>query len=224
MPKRNTPSKVARDAKGKPVKGTDTQRRASAILERRRREAGTQEGSGEVETPLEEQIPSIAALNFRQRQFVRYYLTDSNGNATDAARRAGYLDPEVAGFRLKRHAAIAHAIESKVTEAGMTADAVLDQLTEMAEYDIGACLDPETGLVDIKRVIAAGLTRMIKEVTPTANGVSVKLYSRKEALELMGKYRKLFVERISLEGFDPATMTTEQLRAFVAAGKGKQGP
>jgi hypothetical protein len=212
MPRRNSPSKVARDAKGKPVKGTSKQRTEEV------------KGSGETQTPSDDPLPKgLAALNWRQKAFVRYFLTDSNGNASDAARRAGYADPGLAGWRLMQNAAIAHAIDQKATEAGMTADEVLDNLTDIAAFDPSDYLRPD-GTVDIPKLVAAGRGNMIHTIEPTANGVKVKLYSRKEALELLGKFRKLFVERLSFEGFDPATMTTEQLRAFVAAGKGKQGP
>jgi hypothetical protein len=216
MPKRNSPSKVARDAKGKPVKGTDAQRRAKA-------KDSESKGSGETQTPTQESEPQgVQSLNWRQRMFVRCFLGESKGNATDAARKAGYLDPEIAGWRLKQNAAIARALEAAVTEAGMTAEEILDNLTEMATFDATEFMD-QWGHLDIRKLIAAGKANMIQAIIPTANGTTYKLYSRKEALELLGKYRKLFIERISLEGFDPASMTEEQLRSIVSAGKGRQG-
>jgi hypothetical protein len=213
MPKRNSPSKVARDAKGKPVEGTDAQRRAKA-------KDSESEGSGEG--PSELAVEEVQSLNWRMRLYVHYYLTDSQGNGTDAARRAGYPFPEVASSRLLSNVKVQTAIAAR-TEAALSSDEILGRLADMASYDIGDCLDPETGLVDVKKLIARKKTHLIQAIEPTANGVKVKLYSRKEALELLGKFRKLFVERISLEGFDPAKLTDEQLQSIVSAGKGKQG-
>jgi hypothetical protein len=218
MPKRNAPSKVARDAKGKPVKGTDAQRAERARLEAEMKAAG--EGSGE--TPSEQAVEEVQSLSWRMRLYVHYYLTDSQGDGPDAARRAGYPFPAVASSRLLKNDSVAAAIAAR-TEAALSSDEILGRLADMASYDIGDCLDPETGLVDVKKLIACKKTHLIQAIEPTANGVKVKLASQRDALELLGKFRKLFIERISLEGFDPSTMTEEQLRAVVQSGKGRQG-
>jgi hypothetical protein len=219
MPRRNSPSKVARDAKGKARKGTDAQRAERARLEAEMKAAG--EGSGE--TPSDEAVDEVQSLQWRMRLYVHYYLTESQGDGPDAARRAGYPHPAVASSRLLKNRNVAAAIAAR-TEAALSSDEILGRLADMATYDIGDCLDPVTGQVDVGKLIASGKTHLIHAIEPTANGVKVKLASHRDALELLGKFRKLFVERLSFEGFDPATMTTEQLRAFVAAGKGKQGP
>lgn len=218
MPKRNSPSKVARNGHGRPQTGTDAQRRAGAALELRRREALTSSGETEGEAPLK----TLSSLNWRQRMFVRMYLGECKGNATEAARRAGYTDPELAGWRLRQNEVISRAIEAPVTEAGLSADEILADLAEMASFDVTPYMGPD-GHLDIARLVADGKANMIQAIIPTANGVTYKLYSRKEALELLGKYRKLFTDRIAIEGFDPAGMSTEELKAFIAQ-KGRQGP
>jgi len=37
----------------------------------------------------------MAELTYKQKLFVEHYLGEANGNATDAARRAGYSEHEV---------------------------------------------------------------------------------------------------------------------------------
>lgn len=50
--------------------------------------------------------PKMSACSERERKFVWFYVTDDDGNATEAARKAGYADPglESAAIRVRAHA------------------------------------------------------------------------------------------------------------------------
>lgn len=60
--------------------------------------------------------PRMQACNERERKFVWFYVTDNDGNATEAARKAGYVDSangaiQVAGHRLLHRDRVLAAIE-----------------------------------------------------------------------------------------------------------------
>ncbi len=59
-----------------------------------------------------EQKSALDALPAKRRKFVLAYMGDSAGNATDAARRAGYARPREEGHRLLTFADILAAIEA----------------------------------------------------------------------------------------------------------------
>lgn len=50
--------------------------------------------------------PKMQACSDRERKFVWFYVTDNDGNATEAARKAGYSDPgrDSAAIRVQAHA------------------------------------------------------------------------------------------------------------------------
>ena len=50
--------------------------------------------------------PKMQACSERERKFVWFYVTDNDGNASEAARKAGYADPgkDSASIRVQAHA------------------------------------------------------------------------------------------------------------------------
>lgn len=76
-------------------------------------------------------------LNHKQQLFVEAYLGAANGNATEAARIAGYKQPHSQGSRLLENVEIASRVRERVAEAGMTANDVLTELASVARlpYD-----------------------------------------------------------------------------------------
>ena len=52
-------------------------------------------------------------LTYKQRLFVSAYLGEANGNATEAARIAGYADPGIRGHELVKNSKIRAAIDAK---------------------------------------------------------------------------------------------------------------
>ncbi len=118
------------------------------------------------------------SLTVKQESFIAAYLGQANGNATEAARIAGYKKPAEQGYENLRKPQIATRVKEHVASKYATADAVLSELTDvaMAEWHEYVTIrrNPKTGdIIDVKM----DLTNKVK------------------ALELLGKHHQLFVER-----------------------------
>ncbi len=75
-------------------------------------------------------------LNPRQQKFVDAYLGPSNGNASDAARRAGYTGkPNVIGPRLLANVSIRAAIKRGLKRGAMPADEILQRVSDLGRSD-----------------------------------------------------------------------------------------
>jgi hypothetical protein len=138
--------------------------------------------------------PGIDRLTFRQRLFVSYYLGESNGNATDAARRAGYADPNSQGPRLSVNVSIRAAIDAKLEGPALAADEVLARLSEVASVDMDdfVRITARGGTLDLKRARERGKTHLIKSLRPTKYGLAIELHDSQAALEKLGRYHGLF--------------------------------
>jgi phage terminase small subunit len=123
-------------------------------------------------------------LSLKQQLFIEAYLGEAKGNATEAARRAGYSGSEdtlrqVASENLTKPA-IAARIAQRVREVAMSADEVLIELTKIAR---------------------APWQEFVVEVT---NGrgqvvdVRLSLTDKLKALELLAKYHKLLVQQVDV--------------------------
>ena len=122
-------------------------------------------------------------MTLKQQLFVESYVGISAGNATDAARRAGDKGNDktlcVVGIENLAKPSIAEAIASRVSEVkkALHADDVLEELSVIARSPWSlfstARLDDDGKVVDVK----------------------IRLSEKIRALELLGRYHKLFVER-----------------------------
>jgi hypothetical protein len=78
-------------------------------------------------------------LNERQRRFVAAYFADPN--ATEAARQAGYQQPQSQGPRLLKNVAVQSALEERrraaATAAALTPEMVIDGLLREARREKG---------------------------------------------------------------------------------------
>ncbi len=75
----------------------------------------------------------MPGLTLKQRLFVEAYLGPAAGNATQAAKAAGYAEHGVTGCRLLRNAKVRELIEGRVEQAAMDANRVLTQVSAIAE-------------------------------------------------------------------------------------------
>jgi phage terminase small subunit len=131
------------------------------------------------------------ALSQRQYKFVEEYLVC--GNATEAARRAGYSirKSHNTGTRLLRTPAIRRQIEARFGESALSTNEILGRLAELASahYDDFVVVDPESGetRVDLAAAKAAGKLHLIKRIRPTKSGVEVEFHSRLVALTQLAK-------------------------------------
>lgn len=101
------------------------------------------------------------ALNDKQRVFVEEYLRC--WNATEAARRAEYANPNKQGPRLLVKDGICNAIKARIDEKAMSADEVLVRLAEQARADLSVFFKPveewtffplpSYDIIDVKEVV-----------------------------------------------------------------------
>lgn len=143
-------------------------------------------------------------LTGRQAAFVREYLVDYS--AKQAAIRAGYKPKYAAvqAYQNMQKPMILAAIQERI----MGIDEALLRISDIARSDVGDFLD-EAGQVDLNN--AAGKTKLIRRVkvrsSVTATGAEteeteIELYSALDALEKIGRFHKLFTERLEHSGPD----------------------
>jgi hypothetical protein len=151
----------------------------------------SQANRGRVKVPPR----TVDDLSARQRLFVAHYLGASKLNASDAARRAGYLNPNVVGPRIARLPVVQAAIEAKLDEAGLTADEVLAHLSAIATASVDDFLD-EAGKLDLKAAREAGRMACVRKLKFDEDGRlrEFELYSRLDALDKVAKVRRMYSE------------------------------
>lgn len=158
------------------------------------------------------------ALTAKQATFVKEYLVDLN--ATKAAERAGY-SPQTAesqASRLLRNVKVAQAVSKAMQERAsrveVKADDVLRELMRIGLSDIRQAYGEDGQLKkihdmpdDIARAIGGIETEELwegygEERTRIGDTVKVKFWNKPQALELLGKHLKLFIDRTELSGPD----------------------
>lgn len=156
---------------------------------------------------------AVEKLSLKRRRFIEAYLT--SWNATDAARKAGYKDPNKQGPRLLVNGGIKGLIEQRLKESAMGADEVLKRLSDIARSDIGDFLDIGSMAfsVDLNKAKELGITHLVKKVkmrtatTLSADGVETEthtieaeLYDAQDALNTLGKHLNLFNDKVEFVG------------------------
>lgn len=168
------------------------------------------------------------ALSNKQLAFVNEYLVDFN--ATQAAIRAGYSERSAysIGWENLRKPEIIAAVREKA----MSAEEVLMRLSDIARGDFADIFDiTQLGFViDLAKAKENDKTKLIKKIkqrtTITTRGdeeteihdIEVELYSAQEALNTLGKYHKLFVERQEITGADGGALEVIHIQAPEAPG------
>lgn len=158
---------------------------------------------------MSDETPEVKLTN-KQRAFIEEYLLDFN--ATRAAKAVGYSEKSATliGHENIRKPNIQAEIARRLAERRMSADEVLDRLTDIARGDIGEIMDISgVGFnLDMQKAKDAGKTKLIKKIkqkTTYFSGkdggdseqheIEIELYSAHEALRDLGKVHGLFVER-----------------------------
>jgi phage terminase small subunit len=158
-------------------------------------------------------------MNIRRQRFVEHLARGET--AVQAAREAGYHDPQSSGQRLLHEPEVHAALKAKVEAVGVETADVLRRLVMHAFTDpslLAACFIMEGGrrVLDWNRVYRVGLGPLIRRVTPTRHGDSVELVDSQKALELIGKHLGMFTERIRLEGdIDVSVLSDAQLQMLI---------
>ena len=155
-------------------------------------------------------------LTNKRKVFVAEYL--KTWNASEAARRAGYKHPHSQGSRLLGIVEVAKEIQQRLDENKLGADEVLRRLGDIARTDLGPYVrvgimgNVEVNLEDLKK---AGLTHLIKGITPTKHGARIEFHDAAQALQLIGKHHKLFTEMVEVTGEDGGPVTQIIVRETV---------
>lgn len=158
-------------------------------------------------------------LSAKQRRFIAEYLTDGNG--TQAAIRANYAKRSAGSqaFDLLKKPEIQAAIQERLAKYEVTAERVIAELARLAFANLldheGAIA--EGSLSELTRDQAAGLVEWHQDKN---GGIHVKL-DKVAALDRLGKYLKLFTERVEVSDDADLLAALQAGRARVAqAGSG----
>lgn len=143
--------------------------------------------------------PTKRQLSGKQRAFIDAYIGPARFNATEAARIAGYSDPQQSGWENKQNPDIRARIDAFLDAETVTATEILHELTDVGMRGLHE-------FVTITRYDADG------------NPISAKMdaSAKLKALELLGKNRGMFTDKVDvtgdlgvtyeLVGIDPAEM------------------
>lgn len=157
-------------------------------------------------------------LTLKQRLFVEAYLGEARGNATEAARIAGYAEPNSQGPRLLVNVGIRAIVESRVERAAMGADEVLARLATIARSDMGEFLsfDPTAGGAGYRIDLAKGKgkTGILRKLKETLYGPAIEIHDPVRALKLLGEYHGLF--RAKEQAGDRADEDVRTIREYLA--------
>lgn len=167
----------------------------------------------------------MAGLNAKQSRFVEEYLIDLN--ATQSAIRAGY-SPKTAGQQafdlLKKpeiEEAIAEAKQRRSKRTEITQDMVLREYAKIGFADIRKAVawgseplpteNPDDDRIYPVELIASeqmddDTAAAVSEVSLTAQGVKIKMYDKKGALDSIGKHLGMFTDVVDHKSSD-GTMT-----------------
>lgn len=137
-------------------------------------------------------------LTLKQHQFIDAYLGEANGNATEAARIAGYALPGIQGHENLKKPYIRKIIDTKLGESAMSSAEVLARLSAIARSSLGDFInvaDDGSYKLDLRRSKITGKLPLLKSIKPTRDGVMIELHDPQAALTTLAKYHGLFAEK-----------------------------
>lgn len=153
----------------------------------------------------------MSELTDRQIQFCENYLADPN-NKTDAARRAGYLDPDKMSRYLLAHEDIKAYISRRQEEIskrlGISPESVLRELAGIAYFRLADFVDLDlegNPQINIQKLKASPAASVVTEfaVTKRPGGVTtvkVKQADKVAALLQIAKHLGMLTEKVEVSG------------------------
>lgn len=153
--------------------------------------------------------------NYRQRRFIAYYLGVSNGNATDAARRAGYPHPKENGTRLLSYVAVRAAIDAKLDQVAMGQDEILARLSDIASASLGDFIevDEDGHRVSIIKGKRRGKMHVLKKVKTKVRTTTINKEVETEV-----------ETEIEIKDSYPALVKLAEYRGLIKSGLGAEKP
>jgi hypothetical protein len=131
-------------------------------------------------------------VTFKQTLFVMFYLGTAAGNATEAARRAGYRQPRMVGSRLMTKDAIQAAVNAKIDALQISQDEILLRMARLATSSISDFIVVEGGTwrLELEKVKQHGYA--IKKIKQGKDGPEIELESKHNALVKLGEYYNMW--------------------------------
>ena len=148
----------------------------------------------------------MSKLTAKQKAFAAEYAVDFNG--TQAAIRAGYSKRtarQMAAENLTKAEvaeAVREAVDAALKATGLTAERVLQELQQIGFADPGDYSDwgpdgvklkPKDSLTKEQRSVISSVKEV---VTQHGGSIEFKTNDKLKALELLGRYLKMFTDRI----------------------------
>ena len=158
-------------------------------------------------------------LTTKQKAFVEHYLQSFNG--TDAARQAKYKGNDnvlaVVAHANIRKPKIRAAIEQRLADMALSANEVLKRLSDQATASVADFVEaspvegkPGRFILDMGEVRKRG--HLVKKIRYTQHGLEVELHDAQSALVHLGKYHKLFADRMEVTGRDGGPVQVREVR------------
>ncbi len=162
-------------------------------------------------------------LSAKQRAFITEYM--KHFNATKAAIAVGYAEnsAHVRGSELVNNSKISDEIDRRLKERALSKEGVVQRLSELATVDLEDIFDFPGNLpiFNAEKARERGVLHLIESIKVTDKYVEIKFPDSLKALELIGKYHKLFVDRVAHEDPDgnPLKIVVEYMDYNPKTGK-----
>jgi len=137
----------------------------------------------------------MQSLNFKQRLFVEAYIGEANGNATEAARIAGYAHPNTQGPRLLVNVCVQAQVARRLSCAALAANEVLARVSDIASADVLDFVefdDSGEWTVSLKLTKRRGKGHVIRKLKKGELGTEIELRDSLAALIKIGEYHNLW--------------------------------
>lgn len=151
----------------------------------------------------------------QQRLFVNAYLGEARGNATQAARIAGYAEPNKAGWRIKNEPDVKNELERRLADSAMSANEVLFRLSNLAHATMADAFDrQEVGnsylpTLNFQTMFDSGLINAVRKIKKVEFGTEIQLQDTVAALKLLMQYHGLLKQDESRTAADILNEVTD---------------